>query len=242
MLFKNAFRHFFRLKLFLIPILLFFWISSIFEHFLIQRIERLINSSDPSTLSLIGYGSLHLLNGILFPTLISLLALTRLRNFIYKPNKAAYMIEGANAEQLFIETLRSWGQSIWWFFAFIIPGIYKFVSYSYVPYVVFLDKTYDSGSVDALKASEAQFKKNIWLTLFIFMVFYFVFPIMLSSFLDSYKNFNETPMLALLVSAFEGSLSLLAFLLLAEIYLKDNPIVDLKDHLQGTLNDNLVVS
>jgi hypothetical protein len=223
MLFKSAFERIIRLKLFLIPILLFFWISSIFEHFLMGKIERLINSSDPSTLFLIGFGALHLINGILFPTLVTLLALTPIRN-ARKPDAASiYEIEPSPAQQLFIETLRSWGKTIWWFFALILPGLYKFIAYSFVPHVVFLDPNYDCGAVDALDASEKQFRKRYFVTTFVFVVFYFVFPIMLSSFLDSYKDFNDTPMLALLVSAFNGLLSLLAFLLLAEIYLQDHP-------------------
>ncbi len=222
MLFKNAFEHFKGLKLFLIPILLFFWISSIFEHFLVQKIEGVINSTDPSTTSLIGFGGLHLLNGILFPALVTILVLSRIRNERNILDVAPYQIEGGPANQLFIETLRSWGKTIWWFFALVLPGIYKFIAYSYVPFVVFLDSDYSNGSVDALKASEAQFRKRSVSTILVLAVFYFLFPIMLSSFLDSYKNFNETPLLALLVSALNGLVSLTAFLLLAEIYLKDH--------------------
>lgn len=220
MLFKNAFKKLVQLKLFLIPIILFFCISSIFEHFLVKKIEGVVNSSDPSTATLIGYASLHLLNGIVFPTLITLLVLSYLRNI--KKAAPEYQIESSPSEQLFIETLRSWGKTTWWFLALIIPGIYKFIAYSYVPIIVYLDPNYDKGAVDALKASEAQFRKNWVATCFIFIAFYLVFPIMLSSILDSYKDFNETPMLALLVSMFNGGLSLFAFLLLAEIYIQDN--------------------
>lgn len=223
MLFKNAFILIGRLKLFLIPILLFYWISSIFEHFLIKKIERVINSPDPNTLQLIGVGGLHLLNGILFPTLITWLVMARLRND--QRSAPVYQLEPSPANQLFIETLRSWGKTIWWFFALIIPGLYKYFAYAYVPHVVFLDSQYDSGAVDALEASEKQFRKRWFSTIFVFVAFYFVFPIMLSSFLDSFKDFNDTPMLALLVSAFNGGLGLLAFLLLVGIYQKDHPPV-----------------
>ncbi len=222
MLFKNAFKKLIQLKLFLIPIVLFFWISSIFEHFLVKKIELVVNSSDPNTFSLLGLASLHLLNGILFPTLITLLALSHIRN--KKNNTPSYQIEGSPSEQLFIEMLRSWGKTTWWFLAFILPGLYKFIAYAYVPIIVFLDPEYDTGQVDALQASEKQFRKRWWVTCFVFLVFYFVFPIMLSSVLDSYKDFNETPVLALLVSIFNGALALFAFLLLTEIYMQDkNP-------------------
>lgn len=223
MLFKNVFKHLANLKLFLVPILIFFWISSIFEQFLVRQIERLINSADPSTLSLILYGALHLLNGIIFPTLVSVLVLSRLRNAHQIPAAASYKIEASPFEQLFIETLRSWGMTIWWFFVLILPGLYKFIAYSYVPYIVFLNPAYDHGQIDALKASEQQFRRRWMATTLVFIVFYFVFPIMLSSFLDSYRDFNNTPFLAILVSALNGLISLLAFLLLAEMFLRDNP-------------------
>jgi len=222
MLFKNALKKLVHLKLFLIPIILFFWISSVFEHFLVKKIEVMVNSSDPSTAALIGYASLHLLNGIIFPTLVTLLALSFLRN---KQNGTpTYQIDASPSEQLFIETLRSWGKTTWWFLVFILPGLYKFIAYAYVPIIVYLDPNYDKGSVDALKASEAQFRKRWWATSVVFIVFYLVFPIMLSSVLDSYKDFNQTPMLALIVSIVNGGLSLFAFLLLAEIYIQDKSV------------------
>lgn len=225
MVLKNAFKLLANLKLFAVPILLFFWISSIFEHFMIQKIEELVNSNNPSTAALIGYGAAHLLSGILFPTLITLLALTRVRNLSLGPQTPEYQIDPRPSELLFIETLRSWGMTIWWFFALILPGIYKFIAYVYVPFVVFLDPAYERGDIDALKASEQQFRRRIWSTLSVFVVFYFVFPIMLSSFLDSYKNFNETPLLALLVSSLNGLLSLVALYIFAEMYTRDNPPV-----------------
>jgi hypothetical protein len=228
MLFKNAFKKLVQLKLFLIPIILFFWISSIFEHFLVKKIEAVVNSSEPNTATLIGYASLHLLNGIIFPTLITLLVLSYLRN--RKNGTPDYQIEGSPSQQLFIETLRSWGKTTWWFLALIVPGVYKFIAYAYVPIIVFLDHNYSMGRIDALEASEAQFRKNGWVTCFVFIVFYLVFPIMLSSVLDSYKDFNETPALALLVSIFNGGLSLFAFLLLVEIYLQN----DGAKHLEST--------
>ena len=218
MLFKNAFKKLIQLKLFLIPIVLFFWISSIFEHFLVKKIEAIINSADPSTFSLIGFASLHLVNGIIFPTLITLLALSQIRNL--KQGAPKYQIEGGPSEQLFIETLRSWGKTTWWFLALVLPGLYKFIAYAYVPVVVFLDPEYDKGNVDALQSSERHFRRHWLSTCFVFLVFYFVFPIMLSSVLDNYKDFNDTPVLALLVSIFNGVVSLFAFLLLAEIYIQ----------------------
>lgn len=217
MLLKNTFEKLVQLKFFLIPIVLFFWISSIFEHFLLKKIEAIINSAHPSTLSLMGFASLHLINGIIFPTLISFLALSQIRNL--RHGKPIYQIEGSSSEQLFIETLRSWGKTMWWFLALILPGLYKFIAYAYVPAVVFFDPEYDKGNVDALQASERFFRKHWLSTSLVFLVFYFVFPIMLSSVLDNYKDFNDTPVLALLVSVFNGAISLFAFLLLAEIYL-----------------------
>ena len=141
-----------------------------------------------------------------------------------------YRIDPGSSEQIFIETMRSWGKSIWWCFFFILPGIYKFLSYAYVPIVVFLNPNYQMGTVDALKSSEQQFRKKPWSTIVIFLIFYLVIPIMLSSFLDSYKDFNKTPGPALIVSSVTGFLNLMALLLLAEVYLKDSGLDALKEN------------
>lgn len=54
---------------------------------------------------------------------------------------------------LAVESLRALGKTILGFVLFIIPGIYFYVRYSQVPYVVLFSDAYKSGKADALKLS-----------------------------------------------------------------------------------------
>ncbi len=52
------------------------------------------------------------------------------------------------------ESLRALGRVLLWFFVLIIPGVYWYMRYFLVPYVVILEPEYQKGNVDALKLSD----------------------------------------------------------------------------------------
>ncbi|MCB0369008.1 MAG: hypothetical protein KDD45_06025, partial [Bdellovibrionales bacterium] len=159
---------------------------------------------------------LNLINSIAFPLAISIFVIF----FLKHPSKLFFTkIKFQYIESYLIETLRSWGKIFWWGFLLIIPGFYKFISYSFVPFVVLMNKNYDQGLIDALKESEKVFLQKKGSTLITLFIFQLLLPIMLSSLLDSYQNFNETPMSALLCSAVQGLISLMGFLILMQIYI-----------------------
>jgi hypothetical protein len=51
------------------------------------------------------------------------------------------------------ESLRAFGVTMLWLCLFIIPGIYKYICYFFVPYVVVADEAYIRGERDALEYS-----------------------------------------------------------------------------------------
>lgn len=200
----------------LYPVLMLLFVSnSLFEQYLMKKLEQTLRGSESATFNLFFFGSLNILSSLLFPALISLFTIF----FILKPEKLFFLhISKSHIESFIIETLRSWGKMIWWGFLFILPGFYKMITYSYVPFVVLLNKRYDQGEIDAIAESERVFSQKklaSFLTLFSFQL---LLPIMLSSLLDSYRNFNETPLLALGSSILQGMVGLLGFLVLLEIY------------------------
>lgn len=204
---------------YLFPILLLFFVSSsLFDQYLMKKLENTLKGSENTTIELFLYGGLNLLNSLFFPLLISLLTIF----FIINPTKLFFTsITQAHIESIIIETLRSWGKMIWWGFLFIIPGFYKYLCYSYVPFVVLMDTEYDHGKVDALKESERIFKKRFMASLITLVLFQLVLPILLSSLLDSYRSFKETPFLAFLSSLLQGVIGLLGLLILMEIFTQE---------------------
>jgi hypothetical protein len=72
---------------------------------------------------------------------------------------------------LCLESLRVIGFSLLWALALIIPGIFKYIRYTFVPYIVLVDKNYDKGDVDALDKSNA-LVKGITLPLFILLLLF----------------------------------------------------------------------
>ncbi|MCK6599574.1 MAG: hypothetical protein L6Q37_14510 [Bdellovibrionaceae bacterium] len=217
----TSFRKVFQLKQNLILLLFLFFVNSLFEQFLIQKLEQILKSQSNFQLQLFLYGGLNILSSILFPIAISILTLFFFKN----PSSLFFVhIRLRDIESLLIETLRSWGKTMWWGFLFILPGFYKFLSYSFVPFVVLLDNDYSLGKKEALAESSRIFKERWAISLLALIIFQLILPLMLSSLLDSYRNFEDTPLPALLSSAIQGILSLWGFLLLMEIYLKQRPL------------------
>lgn len=217
---KSSLKNLFKLKGLYPVLMLLFITNSLFEQFLMKKLEFTLKGSESATFDLFLYGSLNILSSLLFPALISLLTIF----FILRPEKLFFVhISKDHVESFIIETLRSWGKMIWWGFLFIIPGFYKLISYSYVPFIVLLNKNYDQGEIDALEASEKVFSQKKLATFLALFIFQLILPIMLSSLLDSYRNFNETPVLALGSSVLQGMAGLLGFLVLLEIYKQTQP-------------------
>ena len=72
------------------------------------------------------------------------------------------------AMPLMTESLRALAMTILWTLVFILPGVYKYVRYFLVGYVVVADPEYHNGKVDALKESN-RLVKGITLQLFVFV-------------------------------------------------------------------------
>lgn len=166
------------------------------------------------------YGFISLILGIVFPIFGILVV-------IY-----GAMTPGANEKGLFayiahywnqmsIEILRSWGKTVMWCLVMVLPGLWKYVEYTMIPFVVTLSPRYDSGEVDALKASAVIVKKNIWKISFILTFFHGIFPGLLTVFFDDYRLFWSTPMAAMLLTFVDVYLFILSTQMLLVIFEKE---------------------
>ncbi len=122
---------------------------------------------------------------------------------------------------LFIESLRALGKTFSWSFLFIFPGLYKWVCYTFVPFVVMFDPDYQSGRVDALESSTQKVRFSFWKISLILTGFSVVVPLLFLS-LDDYSVFWNTPLESLCLHIFKFGLTVLMASLLFRIWEKKN--------------------
>jgi len=103
-------------------------------------------------------------------------------------------------ELLVIEHMRAWGHTLSWTFVFILPGIYKWLSFAFVPFVVLFSKKYRDGEVDALKHSAHVFRKTWWKIIPVVLVFSLVVPFFLTTSFDQYREIWNTPVGSVLLA------------------------------------------
>ena len=147
------------------------------------------------------YGFFSLLLALLSPVIFSLLSFASLAG------SAPLNFLKSKWQPVLKEEMRSWGQAMAWSLAFVLPGLYKFIQFLLVPYVVCFHPHYEQGKVDALKAS-AQMAKGHFLRLFILLgLFEIVFPVLMTL-VDEYKIIWKTPIQALVICLVEMLLNL----------------------------------
>jgi hypothetical protein len=67
-----------------------------------------------------------------------------------------------------IESIRALGMTLLWMLALILPGVFKYLRYCFVPYIVLADPEYEKGNVDALERSNELIRG---ITLILFLLF-----------------------------------------------------------------------
>lgn len=114
---------------------------------------------------------------------------------VYKNNADAQLLEitKSTAVPLTVESLRALGKTILGLVLFIIPGLYFYVRYSQVPFVVMFSNAYKSGKADALKMSNYLVAGNT-LKVTVFLIVTGACSLYLSVLKDSHPP-SETPLL-----------------------------------------------
>lgn len=102
------------------------------------------------------------------------------------------------------ENLKAIGSASLWMFVFIIPGLIKWIEYSLLPFVVFLNPDYQKGDREALSLSVSLVKKSFWKFFLFWILFNCVIPIGISLLGGEYESFKDTPLIASFLSFFES--------------------------------------
>ncbi|MBC7465927.1 MAG: hypothetical protein H7256_08035 [Bdellovibrio sp.] len=185
--FKNTFKPGFLL------VFLALLVATLIDQTLNKQIENLIQSQQGLSNSIFVWGALSLISSLLFPLLTSFLCAHTLANFSDKP----WSFVSRKFELGLIETLRAWGKTFLWCFAFIIPALFYYVYYLLTPFVVMFSKKYELGEVDALEYSKNISKKFFYRLNFWLAIFYMAIPLAISSLLDEYLLFRTHPWTAM---------------------------------------------
>lgn len=174
---------------------------------------------DPSGIqkSILIYGFLSIFFNIVFPVLMTTLALFSLFSLKSKAMSLSGFFD-KHLNQIFIETLRAWGKTLLWSMVFLLPGIWKYLHYSLVPFVVAGSPLYREGRVDALQASASIVSKHRVKVLGIFILFHLFIPIVLSALFDAYRLIWKTPLASLLLSLLDTYLLIISTHLLFNIF------------------------
>ncbi len=182
-----------------------------------MQVESALRDPTGIQKSIVLYGFLSIFFNVVFPVLMTTLALYSLFSL-----RARTLLLGEffnrHLNHLFIETLRAWGKTLLWSILFIIPGIWKYLHYSLVPFVVVGSPLYQHGHVDALQASTAIVRKHRVQVFGIFILFHLLIPIILSALFDAYRLIWKTPMASLLLSLLDTYLLLISTHLLFKIF------------------------
>ncbi len=129
-------------------------------------------------------------------------------------------------QQMVIEHLRAWGHVLSWSFLLFLPGIWKWLSYTFVPFVVLFSRKYQTGQVDALKHSSKLFRKTWWKIIPIILIFSLILPMGLTANFDQYRIIWENPIGALLLGLVDFGFLLLSLVIVFAIFINSLHEVD----------------
>jgi len=204
-----------------LPLYVLTLVYSSLDQLLTINTEAALYNPEGSTSWVWAYGFVSLLIGILFPILGSLVVIYGAQS----PNANEkglweYVLDHLN--QMGIEVLRSWGMTLLWSLIFILPGLWKYIEYTMIPFVVTRSRRYDRGEQDALCASTQIVRQNLFRVLGVLLVFHLVVPSILTVFFDDFRLIWRTPVSAALLTLLDVYLFIFSTQLLLEIFERQN--------------------
>ncbi|WP_413587519.1 hypothetical protein [Bdellovibrio sp. HCB274] len=198
------------------PLFVLLVLSSNIDQFLNQQVETALRDPMGAAPQVYWFGFLSIISSIIFPVLLITTALFAMQS--EKISEGLSEFYGKYINQIFIETLRTWGKTLLWALLFILPGIWKFLEYSMVPFVVTSSRKYDEGQIDALSASAKVFRKHWFKITGILVLFHLFIPLILTSLFDSYRLLWKTPVASLILNLLDTYLLIISTQLLFNVF------------------------
>lgn len=199
------------------PLFILVIIAGNLDQYLTLQIEQAIQDPEGNQQRVYFIGFISLLCSIIFPVVLTTTSLYAL-NSLNMWTQSLEAFYKKNLQQIFIETLRTWGKVLLWSLCFILPGIWKFIQYSLVPFVVTSSRSYDEGKIDALAASSNIVRMHWGKVLGVLILFHIFIPLVLTGLFNTYKPIWKTPISSLILSAIDTYLLLISTHLLFRIF------------------------
>lgn len=210
-------------------------VSTIIDQIINSRLEVLLLSEDGGGAMLWLLAGSSLLNGLVFPVMVTALCLYGILRARGDGETVGHFV-GRVGQQLYIETLRAWGSCLRWGLLFVVPGFVRLVQLVYVPFVVCLHRDYDRGEADALRTSGRYLRRSIFRTLFAILALQLAVPLILTDVLDPWRTYSATPLAALLCTALDVFVAVLTAQIFFRIFesarkeLQDEPVFRMEGH------------
>ncbi|UOF02178.1 hypothetical protein [Bdellovibrio reynosensis] len=195
-------------------------LSSNLDQYLNLHIENALRDPTGAQQQVLFYGFFAILSSILFPVLLIGCCLYAL-NSLYNWADDLEVFLKKHLNQMYIESLRAWGKTLLWSLLFILPGFWKYLQYSLVPFVVTSSQRYDLGKEDALQRSAEVVNKHWGKILGILFLFHLFIPMMVTTLFDSYRLIWKTPVQSLMLSALDTYLLLVSTHILFNIFKRE---------------------
>lgn len=185
----------------------------VIQQILTKLVQDQISSlTGTSQVSLFGYGFLLMLAGFVHPAMMFFFACSSQSHLGIKK------FFETRFNQLLIELTRAMGSILSWSLLLLIPGVFKAIRYSFVPFIVCLDPEYDQGKRDALTQSESLANGKMLSLIGIFLLFELAIPLVMTIW-EEYQIIWETPISAFILMAVEVLFSTLMMSWLMAIFL-----------------------
>jgi hypothetical protein len=204
-----------------LPLFVLTLIYTSLDQVLTLNIDEALRTTEPGAMNWIWlYGFLSLVTGIVFPILGLLVVLYGAKTSDASERGLYHFIQ-QHLNQLSIEILRSWGKTLMWSLVLIVPGLWKYIEYTLIPFVVTASKRYDRGETDALLESSRVVKQHLLKVCAILLVFHLILPAVLTVFFDDYRLVWHTPLPALVLTLLDVYLFIISTQLLLDVFEKD---------------------
>lgn len=207
------------LKRSLLPLWGLMIVYSFLDHSLTRQMEIALRNPDGISNEVWFFAIASFLVSLIFPLVLLMIGFFHLsRTLGGQHSWGSYLHSYFNLT--IIETLRMWGKSLLWSLAFILPGIYRFFTLIFVPYIVCFSKSYQQGQWDALEESKRLVKKYWVRLLGIFLLFNLILPLIITTGTDEYRVLLTTPVQSLLISGLEALIWFIGLFLMFLVFKK----------------------
>ncbi|MGZ3743396.1 MAG: hypothetical protein ACXWRE_06795 [Pseudobdellovibrionaceae bacterium] len=205
-----------------LPLFVLTLIYTSLDQLLTINTEAAMRSPNGANAWIWAYGLGSLIIGIIFP-ILGILVVIYGAQAPEANEKGLWEYIQKHLNQMSIEVLRSWGKTLLWSLLFILPGLWKYLEYTMIPFVVTLSQAYERGEEDSLMASARVVRGNLFKILAIILVFHLFFPSILTVLFDEYRLVWHTPVQALVLTLIDVYLFVFSTQLLMGIFESQNP-------------------